>query len=610
MSAPAAAALLALLLSTPAGALDPRLAAAPELEPGSFSGLTLSMGPGRSVCARVTFDRRKAAAGGLIFATDAGEPGDEDAIRLSEAVIARRGGLTSRAAIAARRHGVPAVALGRGSWDASIPALTLREPVFGPAAAGGGLSVRPAGGEREVILSEDSAACVDAAAGRVAVLADAEAEPRLAAAAAGRAFDGLRDEPALERWLEAAPDEGRAAALMRELAPRALAGGISSEDLARAESAARAAAGPGGRGALEAATRRAWSRAVRAGRANLADCAGAAADAPAGDVLDRLTGGAKAVADRAAAAGRILGGGDGGLGALSRACAAAAAKRRKSVPPASPSLDDAAAAAGASRTESSALPPGAWRSFAAENGLDEFLARTLDDASLGLRRKSERVREKILAGRLDENTATGRLILTSALSGPALVVGDDATLKAAGARELFAAVREVWAASWGAGPLGARLRAGRGADYAGTLRVSRVPKADLSGLLFSRDPGSGRRRVLVEAAPGGIDGLLSGGAAADRYSLEPRSGRVLESVPAAPDGKPLLGSERLKKLARLARALDAWRGGAVEAAFSFDGDTLTVHHARPLEPLRPPQPLNDPFSPRPAPEALNVKPAR
>ena len=608
MNAPAAA-LLSLLLVAPARALDPRLAALPEPEIGSFPGLTLSLGPGRPVCGRVTFDRRKAAAGGLIFVTDAGEPGDEDAIRLSEAVIARRGGLVSRAAIAARRHGVPAVALGRGAWDASGPSLTLREPVFEAEAPVEGLAVRAAGSERETVLREGSAACVDAAAARVVLPAAGEEDARVDAAEAARAFDGLRDEPALERWLEAAPGAARASALMRELAPRALEGTIPSSDLARIELAARAAAGASERDALAKAERRAWSRALRAGRAQLADCVAAASDAPAADVLERLTRDAKDAAARAAASGKVFGGGDGGYGALARACESAAAKRRKSVPSASPSLEDAAAAAGAARAESSPLRAETWKIFVAENGLGDFLAQTVDDASLGLRRKAERIRARILESGLSDATDAGRAILAAA-SCPCLVVGEDATVPAKDSREALAAVREAWAASWGPGPLGARLRAGRAAAYDGTIRFAQAPKAELSGLLFSRDPGSGRRRVLVEAAVGGIPELLEGGAAADRYALDPRSGRVLEAVPAASDGKALVSPERLRRLARLARGLDAWRGGAVEAAFSFDGEKLYVHHARPLEPPRPVSPLSDPFSPRPAPEALNVKPVR
>ncbi|MFI5363168.1 MAG: hypothetical protein ACHQ49_14470, partial [Elusimicrobiota bacterium] len=354
---------------------------------------------------------------------------------------------------------------------------------------------------------------------------------------------------------------------------------------------------------------RAWSRAVRAGKEPAADCASAAADAPGADVLDRLTREARETAGRAASAGAVYGGGDGGFGALARACAAAAAQRRKSVPPESPALDDAAAAAGASRTDSSPLRVETWSVFLGENGLKEFLASTVDDASLGLRRKSERIRARILEGRLSESTDAGRAVLAAA-SCPCLVAGEDATIPAADSREALGAVREAWAASWEPGPLGARLRAGRGAAYDGAIRFAKSSKADVSGLVFSRDPGSGRRRVLVEAAPGDVAGILSGGAAADRYALEPGSGRVLESLPASADGRPLLSGDRLKRVARLARALDAWRGGGIEAAFSFDGDRLHVSHARPLESPRPPRPLNDPLSPRPAPEALNVKPAR
>ena len=609
MSARAAA--LALLLAvSPALALDSRLAAPAAPESGSFPGLTLSLGPGRPVCGRATFDRRKAAAGGAIFVTDAGEAGDEEAIRLAEAVIARRGGLTSRAAISARRHGVPAVAVGRGVWNASGPSLVLSEPVFGAPAASGGLVVRAASGERERVLREGDAACVDAGAGRVILPPADEADARVAAAEAARAFDGLRDEPSLERWLESAPGPGRAAALMGELAPRALDGGISSDELSKVERAARTAAGPAGHAALAAAERRAWEKAARAARAAAADCAAAAADAPSTSVLDGLTRAANAQAARAAAAGKIFGGGDGGLGAAARACASAAAKRRRSAPETTPSLDDASAAAGASRPESVEASADAWRRFSDENGLTEFLARTLDDASLGLRRKSERIRERVLAGRLGPDTEAGRAIAAAAAFCPCLVVGEDATLKAADAREALDAAREAWAASWGPGPLGARLRAGAGGAYSGKLRFTRAAAADVSGLLFSRDPGSGRRRVLVEAAPGTVDSLLSGGADPDRWSLDPATGRALEFVPAAPDGKARLSPEKLARLARLARALDAWRGGGVEAAFSFSGDKLFVHHARPLEPPQPPRPLDDPFSPRPAPEALNVKPAR
>ncbi len=60
---------------------------------------------------------------------------------------------------------------------------------------------RAASGEREVVLREGAAACVDAAAGRVFVPPSDEADARVSAAEAAHAYDGLRDEPSLEHWL-------------------------------------------------------------------------------------------------------------------------------------------------------------------------------------------------------------------------------------------------------------------------------------------------------------------------------------------------------------------------------------------------------------------------
>lgn len=607
MRAPAAA-LTLLLLSSAFGAVDPRLAAMPDPEPGSLPAATLSLGDGRPVCARVTFDRRKAQAGGRIDVVDDGRAGDEDAIRLSAAVIARRGGFSSRAAISARRHGVSAVALAEAVWESSGPALLLSEPVFGAASREGGLAIRSAEGERKRVVREDDVACVDAASGRVVLPPAGEGEERAAADEAVRAYDGLRDASALERWLEEAPSASRASALMRELAPRALDGGISPDDLARLGRGARAAAGAAGQDALARAERRAWSRALASARLELDECVASASDAPSTDVLDRLSRRARELSSRASAAAKIFGGN--GLDAPARACESAASRRRASVPASAPSLEDVAAAAGAARVPSTEISGEAWRLFVSENGLSEFIARTVDDASLGVRRKSERVRARILSARLTPTTEAGRLVAAALVSCPCLIAGDDATAKAADARETLDAVRETWAASWDPGPLGARLRAGQGAAFDGRLRVSAAPKADVSGLLLSRDPGSGRRRVLVEAAPGSIDRFLDGRKDADRYQLEPISGRALDVLVSSPNGRRLLAAGRLERLARLARALDARQGGGIEAAFSFDGERLIVHHAKPLETPRAIRPLVDSLSSRPAPETLNVKPVR
>jgi pyruvate,water dikinase len=289
---------------------------------------------------------------------------------------------------------------------------------------------------------------------------------------------------------------------------------------------------------------------------------------------------------------------DGGAAAAARACRDAALRRAKSRAGKPADFAAAAAAGGADRPEGVDLPAGAWTRFVESNGLAEWLERTLDDSSLGLRRKSERIRERILAGRLGP---------VDTLVGPSLIIGEDAALKADSPADAAQRVKEAWAASWGPGPLGARQRAGRGLAYDGRVRVERIVPADASGLAFSRDPGSGRReRVFVEATKGPLDGLLAGDAATESYTVERRSGR--ETGPRSGSASAVLSAARLARVARLARALDAWKGAGVEIAFSFAGERLIAHHARVLEPPRPVLPLNDPFAPRPEAGYLNIKP--
>ncbi|MBI2385802.1 MAG: hypothetical protein HYV14_07285, partial [Elusimicrobia bacterium] len=287
-----------------------------------------------------------------------------------------------------------------------------------------------------------------------------------------------------------------------------------------------------------------------------------------------------------------------GAAAAARACRDAALRRAKSRAGKTADFAAAALAGGADRPEGVDLPAGAWARFVESNGLAEWLERTLDDASLGLRRKSERIRERIASGRLGQ---------VDGVLGPSLIVGEDAALKADGPLDAAQRVKEVWAASWGPGPLGARQRAGRGLAYDGRVRVEKIVPADASGLAFSRDPGSGRReRVFVEATKGPLDGLLAGDAATESYTLERRTGR--ETGPRSGSASSVLSAERLARVARLARALDAWKGAGVEVAFSFSGERLIAHHARALEAPRPVIPLNDPFAPRPEAGYLNIKP--
>ena len=561
--------LLLFAAPAPAFAFDARLAAPVLAESDAAPGMTLSAGPGREVCARATFDAAKAEDGGLVFVADAGGLGDEAAVRASAAVLARSAAPDGALAALARRAGVPALSLGRGVWDASVPDWTLELPAFGPERDLDGLRVRPAGPPVERVLREGDAVCVDADAGRARFPAPERAEAVLAAAEAARAFDGLRDAGALARWLSGAPDAERAADLMAELAPRALDGELAAADLSRLDRAARAAAGADAPRVARAESR-AWGRALARAAAELDACPASAADAPALDALERLAADARALSSRAASAGKVLGLGAGQLPGAAKACLAAVARARARRPPRGVTLAQAAASAGARVPPASEIGPEAWRAFAAPR-LAAVVSDLVSDASRGLREKSRLIQARVLSEPLPPSSTAGRLIAAAA-APPCELSGADGSARARTPEELPAAAKAAWAASWAPGPLGARLRAGRGADYDGRLRVVREIAADARGLLFTRDPASLRRgRAVVEAGE-------------QRWLIDAATG-----LPLLAPARPSLSRERLARLARLARALDAREGAAVEAAFAFSGPDLFVLDAHALAPSPDPR---------------------
>lgn len=542
-----------------------------EPEQGTVRGLPLSIGSGRNICARVTFDRRVAREGGRIFVLDAARPGDEEAIRLSQGVLVRRGSLTSRAGETARRHGVAAVSLGQGRMDASGAALYLNEPTYGPPAKASGFAYRPVEGFSERVIKEGDAISLDAMIGGVTLIAPEEAQDRVAAFEAASAYDGLRSVEGLELWLTSSGGSARrAVALLEELVSRAAAGTMPIDDFSRVRRKAEAEVVAASREDLRGAERRMFHRALGRLQLRAQDCA---------FDLDE----ARAAAAGVEATARLLSVSDEGTAKLARSCRdelqrRAIARGRGGAG----DLAQAAVASGADRSQGWDLPPEAWSSFVAANDLSGWLKQTVDDASLGLRLKSERIRERILSGRLDPSSALGAALLTKA-SEPSLVIGPDGALKSEGRADILERVKQAWAASWDPGPLGARLRASNALSYQGRLRIERIESADVSGVAFSRDPGSGRReRIFIEAAAGSLDRILSGEGEVEAISLDRRTGRALW-----PRTRATLSAEQLARVARLALGLDAWKGAGVEVAFSFRGSRLLVHHSRALEPPRP-----------------------
>ncbi|MFA6580139.1 MAG: PEP/pyruvate-binding domain-containing protein, partial [Elusimicrobiota bacterium] len=130
--------------------------------------------------------------------------------------------------------------------------------------------------------------------------------------------------------------------------------------------------------------------------------------------------------------------------------------------------------------------------------------------------------------------------------------------------------------------------------------------AVVSGVIFTRNPVNGQDEVVINAAYGLGEGVVSGQAAADVYMTRKRDGEEIElphvakkrwQVETRPEGfgtrlgpvpAPLrelraLSLEQTRRLTRVAAALEKRFGKAMDIEFSLLADgTIVILQARPI----------------------------
>jgi len=196
------------------------------------------------------------------------------------------------------------------------------------------------------------------------------------------------------------------------------------------------------------------------------------------------------------------------------------------------------------------------------------------------------------------------------LPGAAFAGQQDTYLNIVGADAVIDAVRDCWASLWTDRAVSYRQE--RHVDPH-TVRIAVVVQvlvdAELAGVMFSADPVSGRRdRIVVDGAAGLGEAVVSGLVTPDHYlldddgeQLEYRPGRAevvirrgtdggVREEEAKATGAPLLSPDRLKTLARLARAAEAHFGRPQDMEWAVAGGTVHVLQARPMTAL-PPEPM-------------------
>ncbi|MBK9712355.1 MAG: phosphoenolpyruvate synthase [Kouleothrix sp.] len=178
------------------------------------------------------------------------------------------------------------------------------------------------------------------------------------------------------------------------------------------------------------------------------------------------------------------------------------------------------------------------------------------------------------------------------------IVGDDALLDA---------VRRCWASLWTARAIGYRARNQIAPDQVAlAVVVQRLIPSEVSGVLFTANPLTGRRdEIVIDASFGLGEAIVSGQVEPDHYVVDQRvwwissrklGAKALAIVPregggtdevTGEDGRQALPDAQILELARTAGRVAAHFGAPQDIEWAWAGGTLHLLQSRPITSLYP-----------------------
>ncbi|MFI5349299.1 MAG: PEP/pyruvate-binding domain-containing protein [Elusimicrobiota bacterium] len=623
-------------------------------------GLAASPGRGGFVTARAAFD--KGGKPGAVLIVPFTDPDDLNAMRNAAAVVTTGGGLLSHAAITTRELGVASVIVPGAAWKKNTDGTDSVEIALytpeGETVSHAGLSLTPRLAIRRYRVLEGDFVRVNGATGELSLFPErgedvaralafvergGDSKASLSVSAAGFAIEEalfgadsegdpqaaiagkiLRHKDAAvrgearrhaRRLLEEVPAGERFKSVAKLLGVKTPAGG---ERPAAAIAAVRDAVLPARKSAVRRVERRAMAPAVL----------------PLGAVDD---------GDRA-----LVGGKFSKLGEILAVVRAE----------------------GAYVPEALSVTTEGYARFLEENGLADkikALAGRLDAAQVRAKTAAEqtqvvaeysaKIRAVIRSGKLNPESGLGAEIWKGmqdhGLAGPgtrlavrsSAVQEDQADAAFAGAAETYLNIKpeealerivENWASFWL--PRGILYRQGRAiasAELRPSTIIQQMAEADVAGVIFTRNPVTGGDEIVVNAAYGLGEGIVSGLVQTDRYVMRKSDGQEtrlpfvgdkriavrptpdgsnteLRGVPKADRNRRSLTLAQTTRLARIAKALEEHFGYALDIEFAISGDRIAILQARPVTTrgAKPSAPVKEPVQERVRPSAEAAAPAK
>jgi phosphoenolpyruvate synthase/pyruvate phosphate dikinase len=170
--------------------------------------------------------------------------------------------------------------------------------------------------------------------------------------------------------------------------------------------------------------------------------------------------------------------------------------------------------------------------------------------------------------------------------------------------EILEKIKLVWASLHSPHAIGYRRRHGMShSDALMAVVVQTQLTPDASGVLFTRDPVTGKNQIVISAARGLGEGVVAGTAEVDRFVLRPKTGALLSSdistkktrvitsksggiqtvtVPVRDQKKPALTSRQLTQLAKIGKTLARYFGKPQDIEFAAEDGRVQILQSRPM----------------------------
>lgn len=121
-------------------------------------------------------------------------------------------------------------------------------------------------------------------------------------------------------------------------------------------------------------------------------------------------------------------------------------------------------------------------------------------------------------------------------------------------------------------------------DARAAVLIQPMIAAVVSGVAFTVHPVSGAQELVIDAAPGLGDALVSGRIEPDHYRLQKADGRLIERT--VVEGRAPLSDQTLSDLASVLRRVEQHYGVPQDVEWTVDAETLWVLQSRPVTTVR------------------------